>query len=1654
MSNKYLNTMKKHLLVMLMALLCVPWAARAQEELTVYDGSSSQSNNPFYGYFADGNFLTQAIYPADSLASMAGSTITSMTFYSCGESSYAPWNENYNKEFDNSLKIWLMETTESDYGTTYSPYFKTMENATLVYEGSVEIEDGLWTITFSTPFTYSGGNLLMFLLNDEFASDYAYTYWVSSSTSGGNTQAIYKTYASIYDVDDVEATTSGTKNSYMPKTTFGYGSGSICAAVRNLAASNISETGATVTWDSVAGARYAVFVDGVQQDDQSGNTLTLTGLSASSQHTVQVQTLCAAGDSSSVRTLRFRTLCASTIALPTYEDFESAQSGMPDCWTLVRSTSTGYPTTYASGGNKSLYFYSYSYGSYYDYYNNPQSMLVRMESTPVSLNQLHVNFRAKFSDDQAKLQMGYMTNPNDSTSFVPLRIIPYSENRNTWTEYDCYFDTVTYSGNAWLAFRYAGTYYSQDMYLDDVLVEQASSCRRPTAAAVSGVTFDEATVSWTVDPQATSVTGYEVRYATRNDVNATDYQTVYSFGESSVTLSGLQPNTRYYAWVRANCDADNTQWRSAGSFTTDLLCYPVTNATVYDVGYKSATIQWAYGYAGRGHDLQEVVLTLTCTSDSNEAPVSSTYTGTTAMLTGLSMGQSYRVTLTPLCENPLGDPDTATTVTLNFSTNGCGEVTTDPAYGTPSTSSSYPFYTYSYYGSTYKSVSMSLYPTSALNGLDSIRGLQWHTTTTAGGTATLDVYLGYVNKTSFASSSDWIPASAFTQVASGATFTKAQGSTGWVGISFDSAFAARSDSAMLAVAVIMNSHTFTSSLNWANHQTGSYSGGNYSSIYNYSSSYTYTIDNPNQGYSNSNTYYRPNIRFTGDCDISCFAPQVTVGTTTAYNVTLNINPGDDESQWAIQYRADTTNIWADGGLATSTTWTVENLDPGTRYSFRAGTVCGDDTLFSRAATATTACVPIEHSELPYATDFNSYSTSSTVFDPCWKNTYGDYSTGYAYISSGGRESSNGLYIYPGYAPNYTDVVLPAFDYVNDLTVRFWLKKNANHNVYIGVATDPNDMSTFEQVQQLTTASDDWQEFDVDLNTISTTDAQYIVFRTVYNGSSYGGSTYIDDLSVQEIQGCARPGAASATNVSATGATIAWTDANAVGSYAIDYYILPDTANINTYVPSADDVTTSAGISDTSDNLIDLTPNRTYVVKVYGVCHGERSDARTISFQTPCLPLGLADLPMRDDLESYTGSTNTCWKLFAEGISGSAPDIFTRADYAASGTRFLRFTESSYNSYAALNGIDSDVTDVELSFKARVDVYSDSYSGNCVLKLGYMTNPSDYNTFVATTTYNLNSTSFENYSTYSTAFANTTGSTIYPTICWRDSYSYLCVDDILIEQGLPCAKVQSMTLSNITDTSARVSWTDTNSTATHEIVWYDTADRETLHTLTGIAGTSQTIGQMAANRVYVVSVYTLCGAERSNPFSDTLRTACPAIATLPDTINFDNNYTLDCWRTNFALYYSTTGMGISPSLTFYPAADYQPTVDNTASHSGNASLKISQYWYGSYYNEYNDGMACALLPLYSTPTPQLQVSFWYKVDTMPSTHSIQVGTLADIADISTMNVSATRPTPRGTSTPWLWAAATSPERASPLCSAAQATATETTNSPTPTLTTSW
>lgn len=176
-------------LLVLTLLFATMWTmgARAQTTVTIGTGTSTVSTVPIYGFY--GYSYSQILYTAADITgggwTGGAATITNIRFY-LNTAPATPAN-------DNSWTVYLGNTSLTSLTAGAANYVPTSA-MTQCFSGTVTFPaGGNWMdITLSTPFSYSGGNLLIAV--DENAAGYSSASWRYTAATGMSRYLYSDTY--------------------------------------------------------------------------------------------------------------------------------------------------------------------------------------------------------------------------------------------------------------------------------------------------------------------------------------------------------------------------------------------------------------------------------------------------------------------------------------------------------------------------------------------------------------------------------------------------------------------------------------------------------------------------------------------------------------------------------------------------------------------------------------------------------------------------------------------------------------------------------------------------------------------------------------------------------------------------------------------------------------------------------------------------------------------------------------------------------------------------------------------------------------------------------------------------------------------------------------------------------------------------------------------------------------------------------------------------------------------------------------------------------------------------------------------------------------------------------------------------------------------
>ena len=377
-----------------------------------------------------------------------------------------------------------------------------------------------------------------------------------------------------------------------------------CIEPTSLEISNVTATSATVSWTAsttvpAGGYQYYISNEITAPDATTiptgtvlaDTTINLLGLNPSTMYYIWVRSACSPTDLSDWSSKKgFETLCVAVTDFT--ENFDAVTTpNFPDCWKRVGTggNANTQATTGSPSGPNVMYIYSSSTTSL------GVVALPAVSNAADGSHWLKFFTRANFTVGGV-LEIGYLTDPTDATSFVPVSNITTTSTTN-WDLQFAQFDS-SIGTNQVLAFRNSGS-PANSILIDDVSWEVVPSCIQPSAlvADLASISENSANVSWTDSTSAP--TAYDYYISTYNTApDATTVPTGQSVaGLNFVDLFDLSPATTYYVWVRSVCSAtDSSDWSAAVSFST--LCSTLGLVPTYENDFSVAAACWASNNAG------------------------------------------------------------------------------------------------------------------------------------------------------------------------------------------------------------------------------------------------------------------------------------------------------------------------------------------------------------------------------------------------------------------------------------------------------------------------------------------------------------------------------------------------------------------------------------------------------------------------------------------------------------------------------------------------------------------------------------------------------------------------------------------------------------------------------------------------------------------------------------------------------------------------------------------------------------------------------------------------------------------------------------------------------------------------------------------------
>jgi len=614
---------------------------------------------------------------------------------------------------------------------------------------------------------------------------------------------------------------------------------------------------------------------------------------------------------------------------------------------------------------------------------------------------------------------------------------------------------------------------------------------------------------------------------------------------------------------------------------------------------------------------------------------------------------------------------------------------------------------------------------------------------------------------------------------------------------------------------------------------------------------------------------------------TCAAPTAIVAsnittTTATISWTASTTPPTDGYEYYYSTSSTTpTAATTPSGSVAADVVTVDliGLTSASIYNVWVRSVCSstDTSIWSQVYSFPSGCDPV--------TEFSENFDAAVAFPACW-GWVG--SEGNTYVQQAFETTSmpNNLYIY-GWDHQYQAVVaMRPVSNAGDGTHQLRFKARGNYTagdtVEVGYLTDPIDDTTFVSVQEFTTSSNTvYETFIANLGTAPGAN-QVLAFR---HKGEYGYSILIDDVNWEVIPTCIEPTALVISNVGTDTTTVSWTASVTSPADGYEYYV----STSNTAPAAATTPSGSVAADVVTVDLTGLAPGTTNYVWIRSVCSSTDTSiwSDPASFTTLCVAV-------TEFTENFDAAVAfpACWDKI--GTLGSA--------YVQSAT-----TTSPPNNLYIYSGYSSDQAVVamrpvsnagegthQLRFKAR-----GNYTAGDTVEVGYLTDPADDTTFVSLQEFTTTSNTV--YDTFVANLGTEPGANQILAFRHKGDYGYsILIDDVNWEVIPTCIEPTALTASNLTETTATISW-DASVTPPADGYEYYYSTSNTAPTAattpTGSVGTgvlTADLSNLTSATMYYFWVRSVCSSSDTSMWSNsgTFATAC-TISTVPYSINFES-----------------------------------------------------------------------------------------------------------------------------------------------------------------------
>ena len=264
---------------------------------------------------------------------------------------------------------------------------------------------------------------------------------------------------------------------------------------------------------------------------------TVSNLMANRDYYYSFRSLCDGKASDWAQPQSFHTKCNS-FPLPYYEEFDDATLDNLNCWTLLgdKASMARYTSTKYSGlASQQI----------------KNGVLVSPAIDFDEIKNVMVDgWVGASSVTNPTMIVGVMSDPEDETTFQPIRTFKFEAAYNKWFNFTAFFNELEldeyeeFAGAKHIAFKFSDCGSYGYFLLDKLSISEAPICRKPTQVNVDSISDNSITLSWIAN-------GSESQW---NIKAVNGFDTIVSIVDTNpATINGLNPTEKYSVYLSALC---------------------------------------------------------------------------------------------------------------------------------------------------------------------------------------------------------------------------------------------------------------------------------------------------------------------------------------------------------------------------------------------------------------------------------------------------------------------------------------------------------------------------------------------------------------------------------------------------------------------------------------------------------------------------------------------------------------------------------------------------------------------------------------------------------------------------------------------------------------------------------------------------------------------------------------------------------------------------------------------------------------------------------------------------------------------------------------------------------------------------------------------